>query len=283
MSTFLTAFRRLRQDLSAVYEGSESNAVARQFLEAVSKKTYSALLADDTAMKTEDLQAWQEKASDLLQGKPLQQVLGYGWFLNRKFLVNEHTLIPRPETEELVNWIVAGWKDKEAFTLLDVGTGTGCMAVSLSLALPHAKVTAIDISENALAVAIQNNAAWNATVSFLQMDFLKQKEALPFFDLIVSNPPYIPFAEKEKMDKNVREYEPQTALFVPDDDPLMFYRQLAIFGNRSAASPVIYCELHQALGKETENLFREYGYNTLLRQDMFGNDRMLKAEKPHGT
>jgi len=280
MPTYLNAFRQLRKDLLALYSSSEAGAIARQFLEAMSGSSYSALLTHDATMDSAQAAAWQEKADALLKGRPLQQILGYATFLNREFQVNEHTLIPRPETEELVAWVIAEWKDKGAFTVLDVGTGSGCIAISLSLALPQATVTAIDISEAALQVARANNKALGASVTFQQLDFLKEKHQLPFFDVVVSNPPYIPIAEKEMLDKNVRDFEPAAALFVPDEDPVVFYQHFAIYGDAFITAPVFYCEFHQEYFSATRQVFLDFGYDTTLRQDFFNNYRMLKAEKP---
>lgn len=278
MPSYLNLFRQLRQDLLALYDSNEAGAIARWFLEELSGKSYSSLLSHDVALTDTQMTIWREKSAELLQGKPIQHITGYAWFLNRKFRVNEHTLIPRPETEELVSWIVNDWKDREPIHILDVGTGSGCIAISLSLALPHARVMAIDISAEALKIAQANNDTLGASVTFQQLDFLHKKHELPFFDVLVSNPPYIPFSEKEKLAPNVRDYEPGTALFVPNDDPAFFYHHLALFGERSPFPPVIYCELHQDYAFETLQAFwHEYHYH--LRQDMYGNDRILKLIK----
>lgn len=279
MPTFLEAFRQLRQNLSLLYEESEANAIAREFLSATSGRSYSSLLTTDAPMQEAEILTWKRQSAQLLRGQPLQQVLGYAWFMNRKFGVNEHTLIPRPETEELVTWVIEDNKEKPGIHILDVGTGSGCIAISLSLSLPEANITAIDISDKALEIAQENKVALNAPVSFLELDFLKQKEEMFFFDIIVSNPPYIPFSEKEKLDKNVRDHEPGTALFVPDDDALIFYRHLAAFGKATKSKQIIYCELHQDLGLETQQLFEAAGYEVALRKDIFNNYRMLRAIK----
>lgn len=277
MPTYLEAFRVLRKSLSQHYENSEANAIARQFLEAFSGKSYSALLSEDLPMSEEQNRDWQEKTAALCNGNPLQQVLGYAYFMNRRFRVNEHTLIPRPETEELVAWIISEWQGRSAGSILEVGAGTGCIAISLSLALPQTTVTSIDISAAALEIADANNQALGARVTFQQADFLKEKDTLPAYDIIVSNPPYIPVSEKEKLDKNVRDFEPGTALFVPDEDPFIFYRALALYGLRFGNTPLIYCELHQDYAKQTEQIFQSSGYDTQVRSDLFGNQRMLKA------
>lgn len=280
MPSYLQLFRQLRKDLTALYEAGEADSIARMLLEEMSGKTYAALLTQDKSPNDTLYQIWQEKSTALIDGAPLQQVMGFAYFLNRKFEVNAHTLIPRPETEELVNWVSDDWKDKSLIRILDVGTGSGCIAISLSLALPGATVTAIDNSAEALEVARSNNHALGASVAFQHMDFLTEKKQLPFFDAVVSNPPYIPISEKEKLDKNVRDFEPDSALFVPDEDPLLFYRHLSEFGQRFPARPVIYCELHRDLAIATEALFRDAGYQTRLRQDLFGNLRMLCAAPP---
>lgn len=212
--------------------------------------------------------------------KPVQYVLNEAWFGGMKFFVDENVLIPRPETEELVEWIVAESGDKK--TLLDIGTGSGCIPATLKKKLPQIAVTSIDISARALSVAEANAKTLGADVSLIQMDFLNRQQwsSLGSFDVIVSNPPYIALGEKDEMDKNVTDFEPHVALFVPDEDPLVFYRMIAEFGRiHLAAEGRIYMELNEALGFACTELFRGQGYETELRKDLQGKERMLKAWK----
>ncbi|UBM60871.1 peptide chain release factor N(5)-glutamine methyltransferase [Marinilongibacter aquaticus] len=212
----------------------------------------------------------------ILDHEPLQQVLGFTYFLNRKFAVNREVLIPRPETEELVLW--AKELKLHAPNILDVGTGSGCIAVSLALEYPEANVKALDISEKALETAKNNALANGSKVEFMQCNFLKDGPSGPF-DLIVSNPPYIRELEATEMEKNVLEFEPHTALFVPDTKPLLFYEALANFGLQQEETYVL-VEINSYLGLETQSLFLQKGYKEVqLRQDFYGKDRFVLAKK----
>lgn len=235
----------------------------------------------DTLLNPDQQQRWEQAKIQLLEGTPLQYVTGVQWFLGMPFLVNQHVLIPRPETEELVQWIATDQRGKAAPEILDIGTGSGCIPIALKHKLPAAVVTCCDISDTALQVAKENAVRLGATIDFHLLDFLNEETwaTLGTYDVIVSNPPYIPFSEKETLDKNVRDFEPHTALFVPSDDALLFYRRMAVFGKTHLRPEgAIYCELHRDFAVETKNLFAAMGYDNLeLRKDMDGNLRMLKA------
>ena len=198
------------------------------------------------------------------------------------FVVRPGVLIPRPETAELVDWIVSDHSTQSP-QILDLGTGTGCIAISLNKRMPQAVVKACDISHDALAIARENNLKNNALVEFFHHDMLDLTTILPHsYNILVSNPPYIKQSEANEMELHVTEWEPHTALFVPDDDALRFYRAIAEIGQTSALIPGgnIYVEINQALGKETVELFESYGYKEVtLRKDIYGNDRMVKAIK----
>jgi len=281
MPSYKDVFHELRQQLQPLYDASEATAIAREVLLEVTGIGYSeSLLRPDSPLTTDMQAAIATMSKELVLGKPLQYVLGHAWFMNRRFRVNEHTLIPRPETEELVQWIINDRKDQQAaFSILDIGSGTGCIPISLQLVLDKAIVTSCDISAGALEVAAFNAASLNATVDWLALDFLKEANKLPAFDIIVSNPPYIPAREAVSMHANVRDYEPGTALFVPDNDPLLFYRAIALFGKEHLhKSGTIYCELHKDYAVATKDLFVALGYAfTELKQDMNSHWRMLKA------
>jgi release factor glutamine methyltransferase len=208
----------------------------------------------------------------------MQYILGEAYFMGDRFMVSPAVLIPRPETEELVQWIIDEERPKH---ILDIGTGSGCIAISLAKRLPHSDVQAIDISAEALQVARQNAAALGVDIKFLQCDFLAQQDTLGLFDLIVSNPPYIPETEKETLHTNVRDHEPGTALFVPNDDALLFYRSIAFFGKTHLkVGGFIYCEVHQDYATDTAALFKSEGYSTVtLRNDVNGNPRMIRVKE----
>lgn len=218
----------------------------------------------------------------LQQGEPLQYIEGSTPFYGINFKVTPAVLIPRPETAELIDWVVSE-HSHIAMRLLDLGTGSGCIAIALSRQLPQATVDACDISPEALAIAKENNQMNNTEVSFFEHDILDLTTPLPHtYNIIVSNPPYIMQSEHTDMERTVTEWEPHTALFVPDDDALCFYRAIAEIGQTEALHPggSIYVEINQRLGAETVALFESYGYKEVtLRKDIYGNERMVKAVK----
>ena len=277
------AFYELKDKLQPLYDERESESLAHEimyFITGLDK--IQRLLQKEVLFTIAQQEKYELAVSDLLSGKPLQYVTGSAWFLGREFHVTEHVLIPRPETEELVQWIIDDRKNKAGnINILEIGTGSGCIPISLKLALKPADVTTCDISNEALNVAKGNANRLKAEVNFLQLDFLdvSQHNKLAANDIIVSNPPYIPATEKERMHTNVKDYEPGIALFVPDDDPLVFYRAIAAFGKEHLKSNgYIYCELDAGHAMDCKTLFEEAGYNNvLLTKDMSGNWRMLRA------
>ena len=218
--------------------------------------------------------------SRLKLNEPIQYILGKTHFMELEFLVNKNVLIPRPETEELVRWIIEGKRDSNALKILDIGTGSGCIAISLAKNFPDAKVYAMDNSQAALYVAKKNAALNDVNIVFLHGDIFKFEPAFEI-DLIVSNPPYVRESEKREMHMNVLKNEPNEALFVTDDDPLKFYKTITEFATRYLTDRgVLYFEINQYLGKETQQLLQDYDFSEIeLRKDMFGNDRMLKGKQ----
>lgn len=220
--------------------------------------------------------------SRLQQGEPLQYIEGKAPFCGMDFLVTPATLVPRPETAELVDWIVQDHAMKKP-SILDLGTGSGCIAIALGKSLPWAIVDACDISDEALSIAKKNGEMNGAEVSFFQHDMLNLSTPLPHsYNILVSNPPYIKQSEASDMEEHVTRWEPHTALFVPDEDPLRFYRAIAEIGMTTALLPGghIYVEINQALGAETVALFESFEYQEVeLRKDIYGNDRMIKCLK----
>jgi release factor glutamine methyltransferase len=220
------------------------------------------------------------------------------WFYGMELYVDKNVLIPRPETEELVQWIVDDVKasgknvfvrksmeadETKQLKILDVGTGSGCIALALKKIMPKAEVWGCDLSEEALNVARRNGSSLDIRVDFQGVNFLDeaQQKLLPTVDIIVSNPPYVPLKDKDQMHANVVDHEPHTALFVPDDDALIFYKALAQFGKkRLYENGSIYMEIHEGLGQDVVNLFKESGYsNVELKKDMQGKDRMIRVKK----
>ena len=243
-------------------------------------------LQPDLVLSKEEEQPLFEGLTALAKQEPIQHILGVTTFMDMDFKVNEDVLIPRPETEELVRWIVEDVKTGEPnkpLKILDIGTGSGCLAISLAVHLPAAKVFAIDISDKALTVAKQNSENLKADVTFIEADILNTEVLEQDFDIIVSNPPYVRMLEKEEMQQNVLGFEPHLALFVENDDPLIFYNKitsLAVTHLRQEGR--LYFEINQYLGKEMQQLLEEYHFKNIeLRKDMFGNDRMIKGEVSH--
>ncbi|WP_424000437.1 peptide chain release factor N(5)-glutamine methyltransferase [Maribacter sp. IgM3_T14_3] len=224
--------------------------------------------------------------SELKLEKPIQHIIGASYFMDLDFKVSEHVLIPRPETEELVRWILDDYKNAaKALTILDMGTGSGCIPISLDKNLTDAKIFGLDISNNALKVAEENNGLLNTGVKFFKADMLSldaetsAKELNQKFDIIISNPPYVRELEKAEMQNNVIDHEPSLALFVPDEDPLKFYIAVVNFAaDHLNEDGCLYLEINQYLGEETKQLLEKSNFKTIeLRKDMFGNDRMLKG------
>lgn len=217
----------------------------------------------------------------LLTHEPVQYVLGEAWFCGLKFKVDSNTLIPRPETEELVEWVIDNCKfPLDELNILDIGTGSGCIAIALKRRLGKSKVWACDLSAGALALAKENARNLGADVNFIQLDFLstEARTDLPPFDIIISNPPYVPEKDKEIMDANVLNYEPHLALFVPDNDGLIFYRAIAQFGlTHLKPGGNIFAEIYEGAGNETRQLFEREDYTTELKRDMQDKDRMIRA------
>ncbi|PRD56891.1 peptide chain release factor N(5)-glutamine methyltransferase [Sphingobacterium gobiense] len=218
----------------------------------------------------------------LQTGRPIQHVLGVADFYGLRLSVNEHTLIPRPETEELVEWIVKEHQNNEQLSILDIGTGSGCIALALKKHLPQAQIDAIDLLGEAIAIARTNAANLNLSVNFIQADILEWDsfmQAKQRYDIIVSNPPYITPAEQKDMHNNVLLYEPYCALFVEEQTPLLFYDVIAEIGKQHLSpGGSLYFEINQYLSRETCELLLKKGYEDVtLRQDLNQADRMIKA------
>jgi release factor glutamine methyltransferase len=285
--TFEAAEQSLATALDGLYENREAATIAGMVMEFVTGKSkMDRWLQKNELLPIEDLKRLEKYSNELLTGKPVQYVLGQAWFAELCLTVNEHTLIPRPETEELVN-LCASWaatnKIQDApLQILEVGTGSGCIAIALEQKMPAAIITAIDISAEAIEVATINAAKYNAPIQFKTFDFLNEANwpELGSFDIIISNPPYIADIEKESMAGHVLDFEPHTALFVTNNNPLIFYSALANFGNKYLnKNGALFVEINQALGLQTKDVFVQANYNTLLKKDLFDNDRMIVATK----
>jgi len=272
-------YRYYLQKLQSIYSLNEAAAVTGLLFEnktGISRKNI--VTNPGKALTGEQIKILDEALAQLLTHKPLQHITGEAWFYNIRFAVNENVLIPRPETEELAKWILD--ENDGDISLLDIGSGSGCIPVALKKNWGSANITSIDISHEALQIAKQNAVANEADVLFMQVDLLDRSawQQLSNYDIIVSNPPYIPMNEKEKMDLNVTLYEPHTALFVPSHSPLLFYEHIAAFAQvHLNKEGKVYVEIHEGLGTETANIFSAVFKQVEIRKDINGKDRMIKA------
>ncbi|MBI5857007.1 MAG: peptide chain release factor N(5)-glutamine methyltransferase [Sphingobacteriales bacterium] len=279
----------LLNKLRSIYNDAEASNITDWVMEYItgSAKTERMLYKNELLTPKEETLV-KEFTDRLLQHEPVQYVLNEAWFCGLKFYVDKNVLIPRPETEELAEWVVSEFRSLKpeagepysTISFLDIGTGSGCIAISLKKKLPEAKVWACDVSDVALKVARRNAETMGADINFVQLDFPDKKswKQFPVFDIIVSNPPYIPEKDKAQMQPNVLNYEPRTALFVPDNDPLFFYKAIAEFGKEHLRKDGnIYCEMHESLGSSVKEIFSSEGYSTELKKDMQQKDRMIRS------
>ena len=283
---------KLLQELSFIYDEQEIESFFYLLLESYhGKKRIDLALNPEMEMDALQLIKWESALSELKNQKPIQYIIGQTEFYGLPFLVNENTLIPRPETEELVEWIIVESSKSAVGSLkiLDIGTGSGCIAISLAKNLPNAEVFAVDVSEKALAVAKKNAEINKIEVNFVNADILSvtNLNELPtsnfqlptHFDIIVSNPPYVRNLEKAEIKPNVLEFEPHLALFVEDTDALLFYRKTAELATKNLAqNGQLFFEINQYLGKETVELLVNLGFKSIeLKKDIYGNDRMIQS------
>lgn len=255
-------------------DDGEASAVAFLLMEDIGGLSRMDVMMD---REPNDAQSLRKAAERVAKGEPVQYVTGKAEFCGLTFHVEPGVLIPRPETEELVRLVADGHPE----SVLDIGTGSGCIAIALAKALPEAKVTAVDISADALRIAEKNAELNGVEVEFCKKDILTE-EVEGMYHAVVSNPPYICQSEAEEMEANVLDHEPHLALFVPDHDPLLFYRRIAELGLHIIYNKgLLAFEINRRFGKETVAMLQEMGYtDVLLIKDQFGNDRMVKAIKP---
>jgi len=326
MKTVGDVFSAFKQGLAALYDATEIEALTLTTLTELTTASKAVLKAfperELTLMQQEEA---NEILTQLKTGEPLQYILGYTDFYGLKFLVNPSVLIPRPETEELVQWAISSWQfSVGSGHILDIGTGSGCIAISLKKNLPGAKVSAMDISPDALQTAKRNVDLNGVDINFIEADILNIKYNSPLergrvdgaaagvcytsglntplhpsqegnrtsppllsitpdikFEIIISNPPYVTLADKKQMHNNVTDFEPHTALFVPEDDPLIFYKAIADFAvNNLTEGGLLFFEINENYGREIIELLENKGFkNVKLRKDMSGKDRIIKATR----
>ena len=284
-------YRELWQSLTSRYTEPEAKAVARYLLEV----GYGLSMTDILSGGAERIPAdeMEENRRRLLNGEPVQYVIGKAEFGGRIFKVSPAVLVPRPETYELCQWVEkeerGERKEERDYSVLDIGTGSGCIAITLTLDMPYAKVEAWDISEKALNIARQNAESLNAQVHFRQVDALNEPTEdsslftlCPSLNIIISNPPYICKQEATAMEAHVLDHEPHQALFVPDDDPLLFYRAIAQYGKSAlVAGGWLYFEINPLYHEVLEKILDEMGYFGIeMRKDQFGQWRFARAQRP---
>ena len=269
--------------LQSIYDVMEAESFFYLILEDKHQmKRIDLALEPNYEFSEEAIKVWEEFVVQLKKEIPIQYLLGNTEFFGLPFIVNENVLIPRPETEELVDWIISEDKKAErqkSIKILDIGTGSGCIAISLAKNILNATVFAIDVSSKALEVAKLNAKQNDVSVTFLEKNILETDDLLEQFDIIVSNPPYIRNLEKQEIKKNVLDNEPHLALFVDDFDALIFYRKIAVLATKNLnTNGKLFFEINQYLGQEMNDLLNQLGFTELeLRKDIYGNDRMTKA------
>lgn len=276
-------YHEIKKMLAGYYPDAEASALAKMLLvEVLHFSTLELFGGKDKEVFKKDLDVLYEMSRRLQNQEPIQYIISKETFCGMPFVVNRHVLIPRPETQDLVEWIIGEVQQTNPCRLLDMGTGSGCIAISLAKELPHAQVEAWDISGEALQVARQNALNNQVKVDFHQQDILSASSGMAEWNVIVSNPPYIANKEKAEMESNVLDWEPHTALFVPDHDPLLFYRKIAQLGMSMLVNGgALYFEINRAYGAEIIAMLQALGYkDIIIRKDRFNNERMIKATRP---
>ncbi len=281
--TLQQASKQLLFQLYHLYEEREAANIADLVMENITEwKRIDRVMNKELVLSPAKLELLEEFTVALLAHQPVQYVLNEAWFYGMKFYVDENVLIPRPETEELIEWVRQEKRSKGTGTkILDVGTGSGCIAIGLKKKLPLADVYACDISEKALSIAVKNARNMETDIQFIQCDFLNPAVSshLPQSDIIISNPPYIPMKDKQEMHPNVLLYEPPLALFVADEEPFIFYQAIAAFAKTHLAdNGSIFVETHEQLATDVKCLFMLNGFsNVEVRKDLQGRERMVRA------
>ncbi|MEP7228653.1 MAG: peptide chain release factor N(5)-glutamine methyltransferase [Ginsengibacter sp.] len=282
-------YNHFLRELTYIYEEREAANITDWVFENVTQLKKWERRGNSKKIDDEQFSKLKRYLDELLTNKPVQYVLNEAWFYKMKFFVNEHVLIPRPETEELVSLVVNDLRNLEydmqgrELQILDIGTGSGCIAVSIKKELPGNNITAIDISEDALLVAKKNADYLQVKIGFEKNNFLDEIlwHRPGKYDVIVSNPPYIPKEEKKRLAKNVTVFEPGIALFVPDDNPFIFYKKIAKFAlSYLNIEGKIYVEIHENYANEVCKIFTENDFEAEIKKDIYGNDRMIKAYRP---
>jgi release factor glutamine methyltransferase len=283
--TIEEANRLLIASLSSLYDEREASVIGSMVMERLTGMPKSLrLLQKKEPFTLKQEEQFQYYLDELLKFRPVQYVLGEAWFGPYVFYVDENVLIPRPETEELTDWLLKDAAGRESgLSVLDIGTGSGCIPVYIKKKRRDFNVSAFDISETAIAIAIKNSQVQETDIDFFVTDIRDQKqwERINPVDLIISNPPYIPERQKNSLDKHVKDFEPGLALFSPDEDPIIFYKIIGDFAlQKLKPGGAIFLEIHHDYAKEIMNWYEEKEFILVLKKDFSGNNRMIKAERP---
>jgi len=280
-STIQTIRENIKKELATLYPEREINSLTEVLCQhRLDLKRHEIGMRKHEILMPPDLEWFKTAIEKLMEMVPVQYITGETEFFDLQLKVGPAALIPRPETEELVKWIIDDHKG-ERCRMIDLGTGSGCIALALAKNFPDAAVYATDIHKEALDLASDNARKLGLDVEFFLHDVSREDPPNGFshLDLVVSNPPYIPFKERDSMDANVREFEPASALFVPDEDPLVFYRHIAGFGQKALhPGGMLYLEIHENFGQQVTGLLQKSGFEKVtLRKDINGKDRMVRA------
>ena len=278
------AYQQLLSELYKLYDTREATNISDWVIESVTGlKRIDRILNKSFILNDIQQKMLDDCIAKLITHMPVQYVLHESWFAGMKLYVDENVLIPRPETDELVEWVLTTITNDQlhSFSIVDIGTGSGCIPIAIKKKTPLSKVSAIDISQNALNIAQQNAKSLQTTIQFFKADILNEDEwkAFPKYDIIISNPPYIRQSEQSSMKNNVLSFEPHTALFVPDNDVLIFYKAIANFGylHLNMAGQLFF-EVNENLGLQVCECLNNLGYKEIeLKKDMHGKDRMVKG------
>lgn len=272
------AFELLKNELASLYEKREAENIADWVLENIMQEKRWERNRNLSPMTQSQQELFEKYRKELLNFRPVQYVLHEAFFYGMKFFVDENVLIPRPETEELVDHVIK--ENPTAKSILDIGTGSGCIPVALKKKISSAEVSAVDVSEGALKVALKNAEINQVKINFSTLDILNQKEwdTLPSFEIIVSNPPYVTPQEKSTLSPNVVNFEPSVALFVPENDPLLFYKVIFHFAQQKLnPGGKVYLEVNESYARDVSDYFEKNGWRAEILRDMYGKERMVKA------
>jgi release factor glutamine methyltransferase len=282
--TIEAAGRLLLASMTEIYDEREASAICSLVLERLTGMSRGVQLMHKTDSLTRiQVVDFDQYLEDLQKGRPVQYVLGEAWFGGWSFYVDENVLVPRPETEELAEWLLLDYSNHQStLTILDIGTGSGCIPIYLKNKRNDFKITAIDISHSALEIAKKNAEKNKTSVDFFQLDIRdkQDQEKINRVDVIISNPPYIPERQRASLEPHVRDFEPGLALFVPDEDPIVFYKIISAFAKRKLnEGGAIFLEIHHDFAPMITDWYQENGYAVELKKDFSGNNRMIKAVK----